>query len=187
MVQAYLLTILFSYQRIVMGTFALVQCVDIEDSTVLFIQANVEFDTWWQIGILVYICICVVSIFFVLAHFPYSVRDKKMSVRAFILACLFPLPAITVYYTLKIRNRRCDTLTFLDRDKSETIELSEMDLEGKTEDIITEINDKSSSCEESPLVPHKKATDVADKGNSTNTKMTKTETENIIEFPVEKV
>ena len=104
--QGYLLTILFSYQKMVMETFILVQCVDIQDLTVLFIQANVECYTWWQICILIYICISVVPIFFVLAHLPFYVKDKKMSVRVFTLACLFPLPVVIGYHTRRIFNDR---------------------------------------------------------------------------------
>ena len=65
-----------------------------------------------------------------------------MSVRGFILACLFPLPAITVHYTLKIWKRRCGNLACLDGDKSETIELSEMQFEVKTENIMKETNER---------------------------------------------
>ena len=107
LVQAYLLTILLSYQKIAIGAFTLVQCVHIQDLTVLFIQANVECYTWWQLGILVYICISVVPIFFVLAHLPFCVKEKKMSAKVFILACLFPLPVVIGYHVLKIWNRRC--------------------------------------------------------------------------------
>ena len=81
LVQAYLLTILFSYQRLVIGAFTLVQCVNIRDHAMLFIQANVQCYTWWQIGILVYICTSIVPIFFVLAHVPFYIKDEKMSVR----------------------------------------------------------------------------------------------------------
>ena len=91
LVEGFLLLVLVSYQKLLIRTFALVQCVNIQDYTVLFIQADVECYTWWQIGILIYICVCVVPLFFVLAHLPFDVKDMKMSVKTFVLACIFPL------------------------------------------------------------------------------------------------
>ena len=42
LVQTFPLVVLFSYQRMVIGAFILVQCVDIGNKTVLYIQGNVE-------------------------------------------------------------------------------------------------------------------------------------------------
>ena len=103
LVEAFLLTVLVSYQKLLIGTFTLVQCVSIENSTVLFIQANVECYTGWQIGILIYICICVVPPFFVLAHVLFHIKDMNISVRTFILACIFPLPVTVWYLVAQIR------------------------------------------------------------------------------------
>ena len=70
LVQAFLLTVLFSYQKLVIGTFSFVQCVAIRELNMLFIQPDIHCYTWWQIGILVYICICVVPIFLFLLMLP---------------------------------------------------------------------------------------------------------------------
>ena len=94
LVQAFIFTVLFSYQKLVIGCFALVQCVDIRNQAVLFLQGDIHCYTWWQIGILVYIGMSVTPIFFVLGHAPFYVKDKEMSVRTFILACLFPFPVM---------------------------------------------------------------------------------------------
>ena len=109
LVEAFVLTVLFSYQKLLKGTFTLIQCVDVRNVKVLFIQTDVECYTWWQIGILVYICISVAPLFVVLAHLPFGVKDKKMSVRTFILGCFFPLPVIVWYQVVRIWNRRRDT------------------------------------------------------------------------------
>ena len=106
LVQAFLLTVLFSYQKLVMGAFNLVQCVDIGHQTVLFIQADIQCYTWWQISITVYICTSIFPIFFVLAHAPFHVKSKKMSVRIFIMARLFPVPVLVLYNLVRLWKRR---------------------------------------------------------------------------------
>ena len=56
--EAFLLTILFSYQKIVQGAFKLVQCIELNNSKVLFIQADIQCFTWWQTAIEVYLSLC---------------------------------------------------------------------------------------------------------------------------------
>ena len=105
LVQAFIFTVLFSYQKLVKGCFALVQCVDIRHQAVLFLQGDIHCYTWWQICTLVYICTSVVPIFFVLGHAPFYVKDKEMSVRTFILACLFQFPVIMWHHLGRLLSR----------------------------------------------------------------------------------
>ena len=118
LVQAFLLAVLLSYQKLLIGTFTLVQCVDIRSVSVLFIQADVECYTWWQICILIYICICVVPLFLVLAYLPFCIQTKKVSVKMFILACIFPLPVII----------RCQFIRFYNRNASNTAQAENIPL-----------------------------------------------------------
>ena len=154
LIQAYLLTVLFSYQKLVMGAFTLVQCVNIRDHAMLFIQADVQCYTWWQIGILVYICTSIVPIFFVLAHLPFDIKKKKMSVRTFILACLFPLPVVIGYHVLRIWNKRFSVEASSDEGKIETIEFVE-----NTSNLLRETCEGSKFSEENPIVKHDKRPD----------------------------
>ena len=148
LVQAFLLTVLFSYQKLVMGSFMLVQCVDIEDNSMLFIQADIPCYNWWQICVLVYICIGVVPIFFVLAHCPFYVEDKKMSVKIFILACLFPLPVMIGYHVVKVLKRNhVRQLPF--RHRIETLEMVEISIEEKIEKILKEVQQTSTNSNDS--------------------------------------
>ena len=98
LVQAFLLTILFSYQKLVMGAFTLVQCVRVGEHNVLYIQGDIHCYTPWQVGIQVYIIICIIPVAFVLSHEVFYVENRKMSVRMFVLACLFPLPVVICYH-----------------------------------------------------------------------------------------
>ena len=108
--QAFLLTILFSYQKIIKGAFSLIQCVDIDDIKVLYIQGNIQCYTWWQVATEIYLYISVVPVFITLAICPFLVKNKEMSVAMLILACLVPVPVLfyQIILTLirSIRNYR---------------------------------------------------------------------------------
>ncbi len=94
LIQAFLLTVLFSYQKIVTGAFTLVQCADVEGRSVLLIQSTVHCHTWWQLLVTLYICLSVIPVSISLSVLPYHVQENRLSVRVFILACLFPVPAL---------------------------------------------------------------------------------------------
>ena len=104
LVKSFLVTVLLSYQKLVMGALMLVQCIDIRDKAMLFGQADIQCYTWWQIGTIVYVCTCIVPMFFVIAHAPYYVQEGKMSTRTFILSCLFSLPVMALHYVGRYRN-----------------------------------------------------------------------------------
>ena len=92
--QAFLLTILFSYQKIIIGAFSLIQCVDIDSNKVLYIQGDIQCYTWWQVAIEIYLYISVVPVFVTLAICPFLVKNKQMSVVMLIFACLLPVPVL---------------------------------------------------------------------------------------------
>ena len=98
LMQTFLLILLFSYQKLVIGAFTLVQCVKVGEHSILYIQGDTQCYTPWQVGIQVYICICIIPIAFVLSHEVFYVENRKMSVRMFVLTCLFPLPVMTWYH-----------------------------------------------------------------------------------------
>ena len=73
-----------------------------------------------------------------------------MSVKVFILACLFPLPASIGYHVLKFWIRNHNATGFSDQDKIETMELSDISLDKKTDDISSETCEKTISSARSP-------------------------------------
>ena len=139
LVKAFLVTVLLSYQKLVMGTLILVQCIDIRDKAMLFVQADIQCYTRWQIGIINYVCTCIVPIFFVIAHAPYYVQEGKMSTMTFILSCLFPLPVMVVYYVGTYRkrniniNRKNVPRVSSGNIENESLHMSEILLVDKTE------------------------------------------------------
>ena len=126
LVQTYLLVVLFSYQKMVIGTFTMIQCVAVGNSTVLYIQGDIDCYTWWQHATEVYIYLSIVPSFFFLSHAPFYVEDKTMSVRMFILGCLLPVPVMVVYHVLKLVKRKVGSPLFIEPETDiETSSLSE--------------------------------------------------------------
>ncbi len=106
LMRAFLLSVLFSYQKLLGGAFALVQCVEIEGQTVLYVQGNIQCYTWWQTIVTLYIFLSAVPIFILLSYAPYYIHQKSMSVKVFILACLFPVPVMMCYHLSGLVNAR---------------------------------------------------------------------------------
>ena len=105
LLRAFLLGMLFSYQNLVMGAFTLVRCVDIANIKVLHIEGEVQWYSWWQYLIMCYIVFFIIPVFLALSHFPHYIKDKHMSVKTFILSCLFPAPVMMYYVIKEIRKK----------------------------------------------------------------------------------
>ena len=95
--RAFLIVYLFTYQQMIKGAFSLVQCVQVNNLKVLYIYGGLKCHTWWQVVIEVFIFFNIIPALFVLSSTLYYVRDRKMSLRVFHLACLFPIPVLVVY------------------------------------------------------------------------------------------
>ncbi len=103
LIQGFLLCVLFSFQKIMKGTFTLIKCVSVSNKLVLHIQGEVECFTWWQHLIHIYILFFIVPFFFVLSHAPFYVQDKTMSVKLFVTTCFLPIPSLVLHC---VRNRK---------------------------------------------------------------------------------
>ena len=99
LVQAFLLVLLFSLQKLVNGAFSLVQCVNVEENKVLYIQGDIECYTWWQVVVQVIIFVNVIPVLFVLSLTPFHVKNKAMSTRLFIVTCILPVPSL-IYFII---------------------------------------------------------------------------------------
>ena len=98
LVRAFLLAVLFSYQQLLVAAFSLIQCVEIKDKMVLFVQADIQCFTMWQQFTHLFLYINILPTFLVLSHASFYVAENKMSNNTFILTCLFPIPTIIIYY-----------------------------------------------------------------------------------------
>ena len=105
LLRAFLLGMLFSYQNLVIGAFTLVRCVDIANIKVLHIKGDVQCYSWWQYLVMCYIIFFIIPVFLALSHFPHYIKDKNMSMKTFILSCLFPAPVMMHYVIKEIRRK----------------------------------------------------------------------------------
>ncbi len=76
LMKAFVMTLLFSYQKIVTGIFTLVQCVEVDQSNVLYVYGELQCYTWWQHVLHIYIFMAVIS-FFVFGCFSLAIQDPR--------------------------------------------------------------------------------------------------------------
>lgn len=109
LVEAFLMTVLFSLQKLLMGIFSSVQCIEIGGKTVLHIHGDIECFTWWQSVTQCYIFVNVIPLLFVVSCAPFCVQNRTMSVKVFVLSCLCPLPT-SLFFTVKwLKNSKRST------------------------------------------------------------------------------
>ena len=145
LLKAFILSVLFSYQQILIGAFSLVQCVNIDELKVLYVQGNIHCDQIWQKFIEIYICVNILPLFFIISNASYYVRDMKMSVRTFILTCLFPLPVtIICYLSSRIekmykpsKSNTVDNSVMLEETYLESVNLMSLEIEAESELCIS--------------------------------------------------
>ena len=98
------LVFLFTYQKMAVVTFTLLNCVPVGDVSVLFIDGTQICFQEWQYGVMFYAFTCVVPFSAVLLIGPPLLRHKYISLEQFFLGCLFPLPALVYWICLCLRN-----------------------------------------------------------------------------------
>ena len=116
--------ILFSFQKIIKGAFSLIQCVDIDNNKVLYVEGDILCYTWWQRAIEVYIYFSILPVFITLAICPFWVKEKEMSVQMLILACLLPIPVLfhqIIAAIVKARKNYVQSREVQDRNISEAL------------------------------------------------------------------
>ena len=136
LLRAFILGMLFSYQNLVMGAFTLVRCVDVANIKVLHIEGDVQCYNWWQYLVMCYIIFFIIPVFLALSHFPHYIKEKYMSVKTFILSCLFPAPVI-MYFLIKELRRKIHSL-YRVKFLTESISIEMLEPEKKTPD--TQVN-----------------------------------------------
>ena len=104
MTRAFLLIYLFSYQQMIKGAFTLLQCVKINDTRVLYIEGEIQCYTWWQKLIEIYIFSNLIPVLVVLSILPYFLKEKRISVKVFHFACIFPIPSLVAHICIWLFN-----------------------------------------------------------------------------------
>ena len=106
LVQTFLLLFLVSYQQIISGAFTLVQCINVEEKSVLYVQGDIMCYTWWQIFIKVFILLNIFPLLIILSHIPFHIKDKTISTKCFLLSCVSPVPVLIYVLYLRIFRRK---------------------------------------------------------------------------------
>ena len=96
----FMLCLLFTYQRLTITAFTLLNCVPVGEDTVLFIDGQVMCYELWQYGVLAYALICIVPFCCVLFLGPGLIKDGLIGLPQFFIACLVPLP-FTIMWTIR--------------------------------------------------------------------------------------
>ena len=97
------LVFLFTYQKMAVVTFTLLNCVPIGDVSVLFVDGTQTCFQKWQYIVMTYAFTCVVPFSAVLLIGPPLLRYKYISLKEFFFGCLLPLPALLYWICLIVR------------------------------------------------------------------------------------
>ena len=101
----FILTLLFTYQKLATATFTLLNCVPVGNRSFLFIDGTEECFQGWQYSVMAYAFSSVVLFSVVLMVGPPLLKHCYISLTEFFFGCLCPLPAL-IYWTIISRGSR---------------------------------------------------------------------------------
>ncbi len=89
---AFMLTLLFSYQSLLISGLTLLQCIDIDKTSLLKIDTTVECHQRWQRVVLAYVVSCSIPFPFLLMIIPNLLQRNVISEEKALYSGVFPLP-----------------------------------------------------------------------------------------------
>ena len=101
-VVALMLSVLFSYQKILSTAFSLIYCVTVQDKKVLFLDGNVDCFTLVQKVTISMVVTSIVPFVFYLTFAPDFLQQKRLSTFQFFLGCFLPIP-VAIYMLFRRR------------------------------------------------------------------------------------
>ncbi len=104
--RVYLLTFLFSSQRLTSYALKFISCEDLGTARYLFIDTTIECYQLWQILMFVYISLFILPFWLVLFLGPGLLEYGKISIRSFLLGLMFPGPFVIYYIWLIYKAQR---------------------------------------------------------------------------------
>ena len=108
--RVFLLTFLFSSQRLSSYALNFIVCEDLGAARYLFIDTTIECYQSWQILVFWYIGLFILPFWLVLFLGPGLLEYGKINVRSFILGLMFPGPFVIYYIWLVVKAKRRDPL-----------------------------------------------------------------------------
>ena len=95
--QASIKTAFLGYVTLATVSISLVRCVSVADENRWFFNGNVICYQWWQYVSFAFIGFFVVPFIFVLMWTSFAMQSDKVTVKQFLLAIVFPLPALLLW------------------------------------------------------------------------------------------
>ena len=105
MATGFMLALLFMYQLLATTAFKLLNCVMVGEESVLFLEGTVTCYQTWQHGVVAYAICCTIPFCFVLMIGPGMLKDKRISVCLFFVACICPLPFVSYWLGRRMRQK----------------------------------------------------------------------------------
>ena len=98
----FILSLLFTYQKLATTSFALLNCVPVGDDSVLFIEGTITCYRGWQYGVIVYVSLCIGPFCMVLLIGPGLLKDGLIPLKQFFCACFLPLPFLVYWVAMRL-------------------------------------------------------------------------------------
>ena len=104
----FVLSLLFTYQKLATTSFTLLNCVPVGEQMVLFVEGTIACYEVWQYAVIAYAGSCIIPFCLVLLIGPGLLKDGLISLPQFFFACILPLPFLVYWVLLRLslRGRR---------------------------------------------------------------------------------
>jgi len=99
----FVLSLLFMYQKLATTSFTMLNCVPVENRSVLYIDGTIDCYQNWQYAVITYAITCIVPFCLVLLLGPGLLKHSYISGAQFYFACIVPLPMLIHWMFIKLR------------------------------------------------------------------------------------
>ncbi len=120
---AFMLSILFSFQKLAIAYFSLIHCSMIFKTNVLQVQATTECYTYWQILIIVYLAVCIIPFGVYLMLCTRFIKESQIPLGIFFLGCIFPLPIILYCFIISLNQNNPSVSGIMAQDVQATFDI----------------------------------------------------------------
>ncbi len=99
---AFMLSILFAFQKLALAYMSLIQCTMMFDTSVLVIKATTQCYTYWQFSVFAYLSVSIIPLGIYIMFCTKFLEESQISLGIFFLGCFVPLPVILYCIILAI-------------------------------------------------------------------------------------
>ena len=99
----FVLSLLFTYQKLAATCFNLLNCVPVNNRMVLYIEGTITCYELWQYMVMAYVAACIVPFCITLLLGPGLLKDGLIGLPQFFCACICPAPFLVYWVFIRIR------------------------------------------------------------------------------------